>query len=284
MQRLPSRLVVRAAAALPLALVLGLAVAAAGCASAKSGAATDGGGSGGDGGGSNGADAAVTPDGMPDANNCATQPCSLVPQCGCGHDMACQLDPTSTSSMLVTTCSAAGAGNETATCTDDTACAPGFACFSGRCLRWCSSDTDCPGAGGLCIIHIIDGSQQNIPGAITCTTDCDPTAAAPGTCPSTWACHIYQDPTSMAYVTDCDPSPASGGAKGALCDTNGNRDCAPGLDCIALTQGSTTTNECLQTCVCPGGNCAAGTCTMGGSCNGFSTPVTIGGTTYGVCF
>jgi hypothetical protein len=282
MERLPSFSVVRTAAALRGLAILVLAIAAAGCASARGAGGGDGGG--GSDAGSNGVDASMAPDGAADANTCAMQPCSLTPQCGCGSGMACYLDGTSTSTTTVTVCNAAGAGTETSTCTGSSGCAPGYDCFGGRCLRWCATDTDCPGAGGLCIVHIIDGNQNNIPGAITCTTDCDPTSSAPTACPATWACHIYQDTTTMALLTDCDPAPASGGGKGALCDTNGNRDCAPGLDCIALTQGGTTTNECLQSCVCPGGNCAAGTCTLGGSCNGFQTPAVIGGTTYGTCF
>ena len=57
-----------------------------------------------------------------------------------------------------------------------------------------------------------------------------------------------------------------------------NSDCSPGYDCIALTSGGTTTNQCKQTCAYPSGTCAAGTCTR------YNAPrPTIGGTEYGVC-
>ena len=283
MERLPSHPVVPAAAALPARAILVLVLAAAGCASAHGAGGGDGGGGGSDA-GSNGIDASIAPDGMADANNCAKQPCSLTPQCGCAAGMACDLDGNDLANGA-TTCRMSGAGQETTTCTAVEDCDAGYGCIGGRCRRWCATDTDCPGAGGQCLVGVVFGANQTpVPGAITCTTDCDPTSSAPTACPATWGCHIYQNSTTMTYLTDCDAAPATGGGKGALCDTNGNGDCAPGLDCIALTQGGTTTNECLQSCVCPGGNCAAGTCTLGGSCNGFSPAVVIGGTTYGTCF
>ena len=286
MERHPACVLVRAATASPVALLVAVALGLTGCASAHG---PGGGGGGGDGGGGfadsgpGSPDASSLPDGMPDANNCSKQPCSLSPQCGCATGMACDLDGTDLANGA-TTCRAAGAGTETTTCSAVEDCAAGYGCIGGRCRLWCTTDNDCPGAGGECLVGVVFGTNQTpVPGATTCTTDCDPTSSAPSACPATWACHVYQNQTTMAYLTDCDSAPASGGGNGASCDTNGNADCAPGYDCIALTQGSTTTNECLQTCVCPGGNCAAGLCNSG-SCNGFQTPVVIGGTTYGVCF
>jgi hypothetical protein len=240
------------------------------CATAKNGSGTpDGNGS-----------------GSADANSCGHQPCSLAPQCGCATGSACDLDDNNLATGG-TVCVTAGTGNEATTCTGDTACAAGYTCVGApaRCEKWCAGDGDCTsGPGALCIINIVYGSpQMNVPGATVCTTDCDPSSKTPAGCPSTWGCHIYSESGgAMRLVTDCDP--AGAGGAGASCATNGSRDCQAGMDCINVTRSGVTTPECHPSCICPGNNCAAGSCPVNtGSCQAFSPTVTIGTREYGTC-
>lgn len=277
-------------------VVLALAlVATVGCASSKYADpdATTGDGDGG-GGGDDAATDAPAIDAI-DASTCARSPCDILSQCGCEATPAtpvCDLDFQMLTSGA-TKCRARNttvAGDETTTCTMTTTCAGGHVCVGGRCRRYCADDDGCPGAGGLCIIDLTQGTPpMPIPGApSTCSTDCVPTAATNVTCPATWACHVYlDDPTPATpasgderYLSDCAAPPASGGTVGATC--TGNQGCAAGLDCVTLNPGGT---QCRPTCACPGGNCAAGTCPGGtGTCRGFNPPVVIGTATYGTCF
>jgi hypothetical protein len=218
-------------------------------------------------------DAAI--DGVP----CARQPCDLYAQCGCAAPAsACDLDP----NMFATggtSCRTESTGGEATVCTTQLTCAAGHSCVGGRCRTFCDDEGDCPGPGSLCILSVNAGGMT-IPGVTMCTTDCVPTQAQNATCPTGWACHVYFDAAGSRYLTDCTTAPATGGGAGAACTTS--ESCAAGLDCITLNPGG---QQCRPTCVCPGGNCAAGTCTAGtGSCRGFTTPVVIGGTTYGACF
>lgn len=224
-----------------------------------------------------------------DASTCATQPCDLYLQCGCEGTagQVCDLDPT----MFTTGGTACRDnllnGDETLACTRNTSCAGGHSCIGGRCRRFCRTDDDCPGAGGLCIIRPTANGNP-IPGVTNCTTDCMPNLATNPSCPATWGCHVYfDDPTPATptsgderYLTDCGAPPASGGGVGAACTSHAS--CQAGLDCVTLNPGG---QQCRPNCVCPGGNCAAGTCPAGsGSCRGFMTPVVIGANTFGTCF
>jgi len=61
--------------------------------------------------------------------------CSGIPSTGC------QVAQDSVSQALFTVCSPAGAGGDTAPCTDNSSCKPGFGCFTvgtaNQCLQWC---------------------------------------------------------------------------------------------------------------------------------------------------
>jgi hypothetical protein len=263
-----------------LGLAIVLCVAA--CASAKSGSGADGGsGTGTD--AANGTADAPT-NNQPDANSCGKQPCSLAPQCGCAAGKACDLDPNNLATGG-TVCATAGNGGEANTCTTDGDCKPGYTCVGSpaRCEKWCGGDSDCTsGPGALCIINIVYGNpQMNVPGAMVCTTDCDPSASAPAGCPATWGCHVYQEQTgAKRYLTDCDPS----GGVGAGGTCTGNPSCVPGEDCITVTRGGVPSNECHPSCICPSNNCAAGSCPAGtGSCQAFTPAVMIGTREYGTC-
>jgi len=242
-----------------------------------------------DGGDDGGGDAAEDAgDDAIDASTCATQPCDILTQCGCEatpQTPVCDLDFQNLATGA-TKCRANNFdGDETTTCTMAATCAALHVCVGGRCRKYCDSDDDCPGAGGLCIVNLTY-NNMDIPGAVTCTTDCVPTSTANPTCPAGWGCHVYYyDPDAMVtgderYLTDCAAAPASGGGVGASCTTNAN--CQPGLDCVTLNPGGT---QCRPTCMCQPGNCAAGSCPAGsGSCHSFAPEVIIGTQTYGSCF
>lgn len=226
-----------------------------------------------------------------DAAACATAPCDIYDQCGC-ESMAgyvCDLDPdlfatggTECRQNLLN-------GTELTACSRNSTCSALHSCVGQRCRKYCMTDDDCPGAGGLCVIRPTAPGGGEIPGVVMCTSDCVPSQANNNaTCPMGWACHIYvDDPTPLdppgadsRWLTDCGPPPASGGGVGAACTSHNS--CAPGLDCVTLNPGG---QQCRPTCTCPGGSCAAGACAPGsGSCRGFTTPVVIGGVTYGSCF
>lgn len=225
---------------------------------------------------------------MPDANivggpdafseMCMQDPCDLFPQCGCNAQAGevCDLDFTMLSAEGITTCrSVTVPGTESSTCTVSTGCAGGYVCVGGRCRRYCDTDADCPGEGGICLVQLTVGDPPvDIGGAITCTTMCDPIATTNNGCPATWACHVYNYMGSG--ITDC--AADGGGGDGTTCTTSS--DCSPGLDCITIGQDMT----CEPTCVCPNGDCAQGTCPVGtGTCGGFVEPPVIDGITYGVC-
>ncbi len=226
-----------------------------------------------------------------DASTCARSPCDILSQCGCEGTPAtpvCDLD----FQMLTTGATKCRANNfsgtESTTCTMTATCGPLHVCVGGRCRKYCDDDNDCPGAGGLCLIELTQGNPaMPIPNAPeTCSTDCNPTAASNAACPATWACHIYlEDPTpgtpgDEQYLTDCNAPPQTGGGVASVC--TGNTSCNATLDCVNLNPGGP---QCRPTCVCPGGNCAAGSCPGGtGSCRGYTTPVVLGTVTYGACF
>jgi hypothetical protein len=115
-----------------------------------------------------------------DANGCATQPCSLAPQCGCTAPLTCDIDFTD---LMGTACRAVNVpGTETSTCTTFSECAAGYVCAGGHCLKYCANDASCPQPRGLCAIQITDGMGAAIPGAVTCSSNCDPTNSAGGAC------------------------------------------------------------------------------------------------------
>src|SRR5687768_9039538 len=64
-----------------------------------------------------------------DGNSCSAQPCTILPQCGCGGTQACDVD---TSDSMGAACrSVLVEGNETATCSALDRCAKGYVCLGG---------------------------------------------------------------------------------------------------------------------------------------------------------
>jgi hypothetical protein len=279
----------RAAPEGSMLLRLILIASVAGCATAKTNAQSDGAPGAIDSapGTIDSAPGTIDSAGAIDALQCAKSPCSMVPQCGCGANMACDLD-TSMLATGATACRAAGVGTEATTCSLESTCTAGYGCIGGHCRKWCADDTTCAagGSGAICVIQVVYGTPaMNVPGAITCSTDCDPTAAAPAGGPTSWGCNVYySNPDGVVgnaddkNFTDCDP--AGTAAAGGTCTSNAN--CPAAMDCISFTDG---TMSCHPTCLCPSGNCAAGSCPSGtGSCHAFNPAANVGTREYGTCF
>ena len=201
---------------------------------------------------------------------CTETPCRLVsPQCGCAVGQGCYI------SGGDRVCGAPGTELTGQACAGATACQAGNLCVgdasmsAALCRRFCDSDSDCAGAGALCLLTLSDGMGGSIPDATLCTAACNP-ASSTG-CPPTMGCDIFQESMgAMRVLTDCRAAGSTG--EGATCTDSDQ--CAPGLFC----GGATGSQMCVRYCQLPGGTCGAGT-----TCNAFTDPVIVGGIQYGYC-
>lgn len=217
-----------------------------------------------------------------DGNGCATQPCSILPQCGCGGGKACDLD---TSDNNGTACrSVTMPGTETSTCNSLSQCAAGYICLGGggasSCKKYCTSDTDCGTPRGACVIDITSGGTpvMGIPSA--CSSNCEPTATNSPECPSTYKCGLFTASHMGNNIRIADCSPAGTGTQGSSCASGANGDdklCAKGYLCSTTT--SDTAFKCRRICQKAASNCGAATCIS------FNPIFTIGTppVEYGIC-
>lgn len=204
---------------------------------------------------------------------CDEQPCKLVaPQCGCGADEKCTLV----------------SGNERG-CTEDGTRAPGQACGEGigeceaggvcvyvfdaedtlSCARWCESDLQCDGQGGLCAIGL-----QGVDDVKLCSDNCDVVSSS-GCAISGTKCSVYYDATDMRNFTAC--VGAGAGVAQSECNNETNQ-CAPGFGCFQ-TQEEGEVYRCFKWC-----SSAAAECPDDLTCRtDFDPPITIGAVTYGIC-
>lgn len=214
----------------------------------------------------------------PDANNCATQPCDILTQCGCPSGMACDIDG---SDNMGSACRVVfTAGTETSTCLNPTRCDRGFVCLgggnNGLCKRYCDMDSDCGTPRGKCIIEIQSGGAP-IPGIPkACSSNCDPTNTAAGGCPTNFKCGLFT--VNTTNITDC--SLAGAGVQGANCKVGANGDdtlCAANFLCTTINAG--TNFNCRKIC-----NRTLNTgCVGAQTCLAFNPVASVGGTEYGVC-
>jgi hypothetical protein len=247
-----------------------LALALTACASASNGT-TDSNGSPGDGG---------VVDSVPDANTCAVQPCSILPQCGCAADSACDID---TSDLMGGACRAiTSPGVSSNTCNGPKDCDRGYVCLgptgSASCHKYCSQDTDCGTSRGQCVIDIASGGNV-IPGVPpACSSECDPTSTNPLECPPTHTCSLFTTTHNGAQIKISDCSKAGTGVQTTSCKVGTAGDdslCGKGYLCTTLDGGSNF--NCRRICQVTASNCGARTCKT------FTTPYTIKGVEYGVC-
>jgi hypothetical protein len=226
---------------------------------------------------------AMSIDGAPDANNCTTQPCTLAPECGCDTSMeeTCDIDRTTLSSNICRHVNTPG--RETSTCAAVGDCDIQYTCLGdGACHKFCASNGDCGSPRGQCVIQVVDNNNKAIPGAVICSSNCDPLTSAASYCPPNDKCGIFTATFNGTDhdITDCEAAGAGGQDSSCLIagssPPNGDdTKCAAGQMCTTLNN---TTFNCRQICKYPTGACPIGT-----SCIGFSTPLTIAGVTYGVC-
>jgi len=200
-------------------------------------------------------------------DECATT-CDLAAQTCCGEGEACDL-----LSGVKQCRSTIGSGTETTECTSSNDCAAGYSCIQvlllGRseCLKWCDGHDDCTGPGGACDLGIsFDG--VDIPGATTCTPQCNPDTSEG--CPAGWGCHVYIRNDASGAESIC--APAGAGTQGATCSKE--NECAPGFTCVS------SLGQCLQNCqfVPLGNECSGGT-----SCSNYDDHPTIDGVEWGQC-
>ena len=203
---------------------------------------------------------------------CAENPCKLtVPQCGCPAGEQCGVDGVGIA------CTPMGNTGNGQVCTG-TDCSPGLLCVNttastSTCAKFCDSDADCTGPGGLCIIGLNDANMNVIPGVTLCTENCDPTTSIG--CPvAGTSCEVVQENGGqMRVLTHCIGSGA--GQQGDTCVSSA--DCAPKFNCFNTTNPMAV--KCLKNCKASAPNgCPAGT-----SCKFFATPELIGGEEYGAC-
>jgi hypothetical protein len=228
----------------------------------------------GTGGGSGDVDARIGPpiDATIDSNGCAVQPCVILPQCGCTGNTACDVDVSDLDGTACRTINASG--TSTSTCTNSMECDTGFVCLGdddfASCKQYCVDDADCGAPRGRCIYTITDNNNQpiaDIPNV--CSSNCDPLSTNNVECPSTYKCTLFSQPTYK--VVDC--SPAGAGTQGTACANDTG--CARGYQCV--TFGSNP-SRCARIC-----DTAVPVCPSSTSCIGFTDPMIVGGTTYGVC-
>jgi len=223
-----------------------------------------------------------------DANLCATLPCDILTQCGCGSG-ACDIDGTDlmgTACRMITT-----PGHETSTCTGPSGCDKSYVCLGGAtdasCHKYCTADADCGTPRGQCVIDIQSGGTPiaGIPSA--CSSNCDPANnAAPAVCPSTMKCSIFTA-THLGTPHDISDCQVAGAGTqnlttgtGTSCKSGTNGDdtlCAANHLCTTFDSGTPVNFNCRRICTFPATQCGSRTCAH------FSTPLMIGGTEYGVC-
>ena len=205
---------------------------------------------------------------------CTDIVCDLYPQCGCTGGQKCTLDSANNKA-----CMSAGATPAGGECSTDTECATGTYCIGrsnagtvGLCLAYCDPTTQagCTAATSYCLE--LSSSGVPIDGAGICTLTCQPHNPTSG-CPAGFGCAVYTHNITQVTFSDCHGNVGTG-TDSSPCDESSGPYCAAGYGCF----NDGTENLCYQWCVL-GSSCAVGTCDTAV----FSPPISLGGTTYGLC-
>jgi hypothetical protein len=218
-----------------------------------------------------------------DANLCSQDPCSILPQCGCIGNQACDVD---TSDNNGTKCRAINMpGTETTACSTAVECDRGYVCLGGSayasCKKYCSGDADCGAPRGRCVYDISAGGSPIVGVPPACSSNCDPTDTTAALCPAADKCTLFTQTHNGSPVKIVDCSPAGTGTQGADCTTTSGggfeSKCAKGYQCVKFSTESTY--KCRRICSAVGTTTGCGA----NNCIGFADPHTIGSTTYGIC-
>lgn len=216
-----------------------------------------------------------------DANNCAEQPCTILPACGCGGANTCDIDG---SDLKGTACRPVTVmGTESATCTSVTQCSAGYVCLGSSagssCKKYCSTNADCGSPRGQCVIHPSSGGTAISGIPAVCSSNCEPTAQTIPECPSTWKCVLATTTDNSATVNISDCAPAGAGGQGAACVTGGSADdslCNKGFACS--TTNLDTAPKCRRLC-----QKAAPSCPGTTQCLSYTPAFKINNVEYGIC-
>ncbi len=210
-----------------------------------------------------------------DAGSCTpatpTSKCGLVPQCGCTLAETCDVADSAGNTQCVT----AGTATEGKPCTTTAGCARGLTCVFGTCHELCNDTskacTTSSGTGGACI-NVQTTGGGSIPGYDVCLVKCDlrdASACGGTTAAGTGAC-MADDKGN----TDCEKTTGNQG-DGQTCT---GTDCAPGLVCVSVTSGGSTSSLCKKWCLVGSSDCGTGK-----TCGGFATKMMVDGKEYGAC-
>ena len=215
---------------------------------------------------------------MIDAQVCSTTPCDIQTQCGCDQSMACDVD---FSDLMGTACRPkTDTGVEGTNCGgtfgSPQKCAKKYICIGSgdarSCNRYCATSADCLSPRGQCVIQITANGMA-IPGATTCSSNCDPATTTNPLCPSGWSCDLFTSTFMGTQHKIADCRAAGTAAQGATCSATVA--CAAGLTCVTVSGAM----RCAKICKPPSNT----GCPTGTTCGSFSTPFTIAGTEYGAC-
>ena len=202
---------------------------------------------------------------------CMESPCRLVsPQCGCAAGQSCRMDAAGARS-----CGAVGSGSTGSLCTSLGACRAGDHCVGlgggiAACHHFCATDSDCTGAGALCLFPLEDNNGNAIPNVRVCSHACEP--ARQVGCPSGSFCVVGVD--GSRNLTFCNGAAPGSGALGSACTSSGQ--CGAGMLCVS--------SQCAQLCRTPTGGASSDCPTSRGyNCVALNPGITIGSTAYGAC-
>lgn len=189
--------------------------------------------------------------------------CNHVAQCGCPKGKSCEFS--NITHEPVCALRDPGGLGANAVCSESQSCAAGLTCtFNpyGSCDKYCTTSTDCPGAGDECVAVGSDGAD--IRGLRVCSTACS--EASP--CPPNNSCYKYETGSfcrtyvpeiqgatcNLTYQLGCDGMP------GAACDldlSGGNLTarCLPHTGMLPVSAHCDDASECEAGAVCIWGAC-----------------------------
>jgi hypothetical protein len=185
--------------------------------------------------------------------------CGLDPQCGCGPQGTCTLDPNNFQNGSTLCVQSMGSGMAKTPCTNTSECSPGLGCLYGLCRPYCSTD------GAPCnVANTYQCSQyyymsKPIPNGTMCMLNCtldDPNSCGGGTRGCYWAGGDKSDCSDLK------------GYNTVSC-TQQDPYCAPGYVCLS-------DNTCHEWCMIGSPACNL-------NCQPFAQPLTVKGIEYGYC-
>jgi hypothetical protein len=203
--------------------------------------------------------------------------CDTSPQCGCAAGQTCNVTSFGTGA---TSCVPAGSAGAWQACSQIGDCAAGLQCVFGACRPFCEVPADCNDRPGqqcqqVQAVYGQDGGPADTPGMKICTAQCalekpDAVCGAGVTC--------VLDGSS---ITNCYPTDGTGTGPGG-CSQGHGETCAPGYECVGVTDGQMVTSYgCYHWCRLGQAKLDCPTSTW--TCQALTNSPIVGSTTYGIC-